>query len=170
MAKTKKSKKPVEAKPLKSPLHNPDMVEYKRIGKIPDKRKRKELLKAGWTVESHDFYGGKLEGWSAPGEDTGRTMDAAYRSLCYRINADKEKQQMNDGKLKIPCNKCGKETGKIDHKHHVGYYGLVNAKVTGGYWSEDLSDCVEYKFSLCEKCLAELMLSFKIPVQQRLYM
>jgi hypothetical protein len=159
----------------KSPLHNPDMKEYKAINNVPDKRKKQELLKAGWTMFPREFYGKTLEMWaSSPDDDIQQSLHGAYQTLRFRLAASIEQQQIKDGKLKIPCNKCGQETGKLDkhpgRKHHVGYYGLINASVTGGYYSEDLSDCVRYKFSLCEKCLAELMLSFKIPVKQQLYM
>ena len=43
------------------------------------------------------------------------------------------------------------------------HYGLVNARVAGGYLSSALEDQVVYGFSLCEECLVELFKSFKEP-------
>lgn len=40
--------------------------------------------------------------------------------------------------------------------------GLENVTVAGNYDSEYLSDCTLYKFSFCEKCLANLLLKCKI--------
>lgn len=42
-------------------------------------------------------------------------------------------------------------------------YGLVEHTVSGGYSSPALSDCTNYKFSMCEVCLRELFNSFKVP-------
>ncbi len=55
------------------------------------------------------------------------------------------------------CNKCGESCGKDEYP-----YGLIEAKVCGGYNSPRLSDGHAYKFSLCEDCLAGLFLEFKI--------
>jgi hypothetical protein len=55
------------------------------------------------------------------------------------------------------CNKClsslASESGC--------FYGLIDAEVIGGYESTELDDGDVHKFSLCEKCLMELFLSFK---------
>jgi hypothetical protein len=40
--------------------------------------------------------------------------------------------------------------------------GLAHAKVTGGYFSDHLLDLNMYDFSICEKCLREMFLKFKI--------
>lgn len=64
---------------------------------------------------------------------------------------------------KIPqiCNKCGKSC-KTDVKANCENYGLIDAKVNGGYYSEKLEDGCSYSFSLCEPCLWALFESCKI--------
>jgi len=53
------------------------------------------------------------------------------------------------------CNGCGGClcVGDTDDSYP---YGLVDAAVSGAYSSTHLSDCTNYKFSLCEGCLREL--------------
>lgn len=63
----------------------------------------------------------------------------------------------------VVCNKCGdscveEETGDI--------YGLVEAEVTGGFWSTSLQDKTAYNFTLCEECLTDLFAEFKHPVEE----
>jgi uncharacterized cysteine cluster protein YcgN (CxxCxxCC family) len=70
------------------------------------------------------------------------------------------------------CNKCGcsqiKKFSEDDARGDV--YGLPEVVVTGGYLSRALADCTEYRFSLCEECLAEMFKTFKIPAGERDYM
>ena len=73
------------------------------------------------------------------------------------------------------CNKCG-NTCRSDDAIEVGkrcdfdatqdFYGLINAKVRGGYFSPHLFDLVLYKFDICEKCLKEYFDSFVIPADE----
>lgn len=42
-------------------------------------------------------------------------------------------------------------------------YGLIDAKVSGGYDSHHLWDLTTYQFSMCEKCLRDLFNNFKVP-------
>lgn len=62
------------------------------------------------------------------------------------------------------CNKCGEscEPWVSDDGRATGH-GLIEAKVSGGYSSPVLPDGHSYCFSLCEKCLLELMKTFKHP-------
>lgn len=62
----------------------------------------------------------------------------------------------------ILCNKCGLTCSK---EHAPGYYGLIEASVSGGYGSneENIQDGDVHTFSLCERCCSELFKSFKIP-------
>jgi hypothetical protein len=59
------------------------------------------------------------------------------------------------------CNKCGKSC----KKRPGGFYGLIDAVVTGGYGSNPLEDMTTYVFSLCEDCLHKIFQGFKIPVE-----
>ncbi len=65
----------------------------------------------------------------------------------------------------ILCNKCGGSLipeACTKHKFKE-FYGLVEANVSGGFFSEHLSDEEEYEFSLCEFCLKQLFDSFVYP-------
>lgn len=58
----------------------------------------------------------------------------------------------------IFCNKCG-----MSCKGHIGNFnGLIEAKVTGAFDSTHLGDGDVYCFSLCERCVSELVESFKL--------
>jgi hypothetical protein len=61
----------------------------------------------------------------------------------------------------VVCNKCGK-TCMVEGEP----YGL-SAVVGGGYNSSHLRDFTTYHFDLCEKCLAELFVGFKIQPEER---
>ncbi len=77
------------------------------------------------------------------------------------------------GREKLPeevfCNRCGKTCDKGDINPNLNFpprhdsYGLIKAKVSGGYHSDSLCDMTTYTFSICEGCLKELFDSFKIP-------
>ena len=66
----------------------------------------------------------------------------------------------------IKCNQC-----KNDMMSEMGHsvYGL-EARVSAGYESITLHDCTEYRFRLCEECLAKVFEQFEIPVQVREYL
>lgn len=60
----------------------------------------------------------------------------------------------------VICNNCGgscKAEIKDDNGQIVGqdFYGLIELKVSGGFFSTHLEDGSSYTFSLCEKCLVE---------------
>lgn len=63
------------------------------------------------------------------------------------------------------CNKCGKSLIPNDIHEAISESpcGLIDAEVTGGYFSEGLLDLNNYKFSICEICLRKLFNEFKIP-------
>jgi hypothetical protein len=64
----------------------------------------------------------------------------------------------------IICNKCGGSC-----KASVvpgGFNGLIEAEVHGGYDSTHMSDGDIYVFSLCEKCLIDVVKDFKHPAKQ----
>lgn len=66
----------------------------------------------------------------------------------------------------ILCNKCGESCQPKDASERegqfLGWYGLIEATVGGGYYSTHLDDGFEYTFSLCEPCLYELFQTFKL--------
>jgi hypothetical protein len=65
----------------------------------------------------------------------------------------------------IICNNCG-ESCKTDSDFNQ-YDGLIEVCVSGGYFSKFIGDLNSYTFSLCEKCVMEMIKSFKInPLQE----
>ena len=67
----------------------------------------------------------------------------------------------------VVCNKCGqsclKECGTtVAGEPSYDAYGLIGAKVIGGFPSKELADGQEYRFDVCEKCLVEFFVSFVI--------
>ena len=60
----------------------------------------------------------------------------------------------------IICNRCGKTCIPLKE---CGPEGLSEVNVRGGYGSEILGDGDFFTFSMCERCLAEIILDFKIP-------
>jgi hypothetical protein len=55
------------------------------------------------------------------------------------------------------CNKCGESLLVYGQT-----YGILDAHITGGYYSTHIDDGITYRFDLCEKCSLELIKSFKI--------
>lgn len=86
------------------------------------------------------------------------TAEYRFKRLCDSCN--------NSGLIINPedrlCNRCGECLCPLDTINHSVPHGLVDAKVTGGYNSYHLLDCTSYIFSICEKCLRELFIEFKI--------
>ena len=68
----------------------------------------------------------------------------------------------------IICNNCGGSLivagqGKQSHSdEYVEIAGFIDGHVSGGYYSNFLGDCLDYRFSICEKCLVEMFSQFKI--------
>lgn len=72
---------------------------------------------------------------------------------------------------KIICNKCESPVSLTGpNGEPLGYYGLIDAHVMGGYYSPLLEDGASYTFSLCEVCVKELMDSFKYPPHKTDYL
>lgn len=87
-------------------------------------------------------------------------LDHAF-SIELRNTADEQRKTLKKtGEAECFCVKCGKDCRKFDDhenpKFFMGYYGLIDATASGGYFSGDLSDGLMYTFSLCEKCLLAL--------------
>ena len=94
-----------------------------------------------------------------------------YRSLPYIATVDTN-PAIERHYEKYVCNKCGEDCNSVKSDSDPGipeqmFYGLLNAKVLGNYYSPVLEDCTAYKFDICEKCLKELFDSFVIPVEER---
>jgi hypothetical protein len=76
----------------------------------------------------------------------------------------KEVEELED----VLCNACGNSckvlVGRNSKGEEILDYGgcLVDAEVCGGYGSKYLDDGDQYKFDLCESCVATLIKSFKI--------
>lgn len=62
----------------------------------------------------------------------------------------------------ILCNNCGNTLCPIGTINEQVPHGLVNARVVGGYDSYHLFDTTSYTFSMCELCLRNLFINFKI--------
>lgn len=67
------------------------------------------------------------------------------------------------------CNKCGKTLKQelTTDGDIFNYCGLEEVKMECGYGSEN--DGTVFVFSLCEKCVMELMKSFKIPAHKEVW-
>lgn len=81
-----------------------------------------------------------------------------------KVKVTKEENQTVD----ILCNMCGKSCNnkiRVGKKaEFVNYYGLIEVEVGGGYDSEVIGDLNTWRFSLCEHCLQDKVVSkFKIP-------
>jgi hypothetical protein len=63
------------------------------------------------------------------------------------------------------CNYCGESLMLSFSDGESSAYGLVDAKVSGGYLSNHLCDLSIYRFSICEKCLRKLFGEFAIKPQ-----
>ena len=68
------------------------------------------------------------------------------------------------------CNACGGCLCPDGSANHDIPHGLVDAKVSGGYDSPALSDCTNYKFSVCETCLRKIFDGFAIKPEISEYM
>lgn len=65
----------------------------------------------------------------------------------------------------VLCNMCEKSCRRA-----TGYYGLIEATVSGGYDSHPLEDETLYTFSICEDCLKDHVFDrFVIPPEEKEY-
>lgn len=121
----------------------------------------KYLTDKGWTVEMVPLGDGKIPMWQSP---DGLSMSLALALPCQKNrDARLERIAVRTRRDDIFCNKCGDNLKVMDGDDCVGYYGLVFAELTTGYWSKHLPDTHRYIFSMCEKCMAELFKTFMIP-------
>jgi hypothetical protein len=57
--------------------------------------------------------------------------------------------------------------GEDEPNRRLFNYGGLRGYASGCYDSTHLTDMVDYRFDLCEKCLDELFKTFTIPVDTR---
>lgn len=94
----------------------------------------------------------------------------------YVLEKERERLEIEKkSSIKIVCcNKCGnsmmRDYCKDSSPEEGCAYGLVGAKVNGGYLSDPLEDITSYEFNICENCLYEMFLEFKIPPKIGCYM
>ena len=147
----------------------------------------KELLEAGW--EQRKSSGGYY--WWPPvmkevidneaERSHGLHIERAYDWLISRRKIKERKEALKAGTILVLCNKCGVDMRKFDtnnnlakiipmipaepadEPYYVGTYGMVDASVSGGFYSEHLRDTITYRFNICEKCLNEYFSTFVIP-------
>jgi len=73
----------------------------------------------------------------------------------------KNKRLVPDPK-EVLCNNCGNTMCPVGSMNRQIPHGLVNARVVGGFDSYHLFDTTSYTFNLCELCLRNLFMNFKI--------
>lgn len=69
-----------------------------------------------------------------------------------------KKQVEKEFVVDVICNQCGNSCKVEPHD----FYGLIEIGYTGGYCSTHFGDMEQHSFSLCEKCLRELIDKFSI--------
>jgi hypothetical protein len=62
----------------------------------------------------------------------------------------------------VLCNMCGECARGPEGTHNQYPLGLEKITIGGGYSSYHLFDMTEYTFNLCEKCIRQLFMQFKI--------
>lgn len=137
----------------------------KELEKISYKENHAYLVSRGW----HEREGWWYDRPNPNKTGIGSTMEGAIRIASRRDEKLDEVFGMHDGTVEVVCNKCGESCRRNNGDLFMGYYGLINAKVSGGYMSDPLQDGKTYKFSLCEKCLNNIFKKFKIKVEEDFY-
>jgi hypothetical protein len=132
----------------------------------------KLLLDNGWRRRQDDFIG---VFWKMPDNECSVQMQCAFEMEWQNQQRRKRKEDIENYSADVFCNKCGKDMRVMEKSADgkefcVGYYGLVDAVVSGGYESTALNDCTIYTFCLCEKCLMDLFAEFKILPQIDTYL
>jgi len=97
----------------------------------------------------------------------GLDHSGSYRNLPY-IATLNDRVNMEEPCEEIRCNYCG-ENCKDGFGDIMENYGLINARVKGGYYSPALDDLTSYRFDLCERCLLKMFAKFKLPVSKIKY-
>lgn len=150
------------------------------MSKYEDSEKHKFLISEGWTYSIHHIGedGSIPIPMYAPPDKSclGMSVMAAYKQAVYAKEKRERDVALDDKTAKVVCNNCGGDCAKYEkwgggEDHHVGYYGLVDAEVSGGYSSENemICDGSIYTFSLCEDCLAKMFKAFKVPPKENRY-
>lgn len=127
--------------------------------------KKKYLRSRGW----HEHLGWWYDRPNPKKTGCGLTLDNAVRVATRRDAELDEKTGLKDGTVEVRCNKCGKSCRITDGVDFVGYYGLIKASFSTGYFSPKLPDGCVYKFSMCEHCLDKLMKTFIIDPEKETY-
>lgn len=135
------------------------------MNNLTKKEKEEFLIERGWITDERI----DRRFWYSPEKDgVGYPLDMAYKTEISRDEQKAREEALKNYTAECHCNNCGsnlllqEDLGKGDVKP-VGYYGLVDASLTSGYFSKHLHDTLRYTFSLCEKCLVELFRTFKSP-------
>lgn len=138
----------------------------------------------GW--EQIDYENDEWQGmfWRRVGSDSGgMSIKPAYALALLDDPQEEDKgliqhcknRESGDYSKVFLCNKCGKDIRKGDDnyedgsKFYWGYYGQ-ELEYSGGYASDPLVDTMIYRFILCESCIHQLMLTFKMPPKINTYM
>jgi len=144
--------------------------------KITEQEMEEYLLLKDWTKHKRPFRNKEIVMWSNPrNRGVWLQTEAAYNEEAWQEQKQKRITDLKNGKVDIFCNKCG-ENLKMTEKDFegkdffAGYYGLVDAHVSGGYLSKHLCDLQYYEFSMCEKCVKEMFDAFKNPPKQERYL
>jgi hypothetical protein len=149
-------------------------------GNTPYEEKVTLLIDRGWhRNKPHKLEGPEgpfyLESWGHRERDIlGWTVDMAWKSEKRQTAKEQLEAAYADRTTELHCNKCGENMKRFStdadgETFCVGYYGLVDAELSGGFYSDPLSDCTTYRFSLCEKCVMELFETFKVPPHVETY-
>ena len=144
--------------------------------KITEQEMEEYLFLRGWMQHERPFRNKIIKMWSHPRSgSTGMPTEMAYREETWHEEKEKRTADLKAGKPDVFCNKCGENLKFLAKDYEgkdffVGYYGLVDAHVSGGYLSKHLRDLQYYEFSLCEKCIKEMFDTFKVPPKQERYL
>jgi hypothetical protein len=149
------------------------------------------LVQEGWEREDHDLSMKvgpgerrtlKMPMFRRPGPKTNTlvSVSVAYKTAVWeKENRDLE-TYMENREGPILCNMCGQDCAKYEtfgkklgeegdpKERNVGYYGLINANLSGGFFSENdmICDLTTYNFSICEDCMGKIFKQFKIPPKE----
>lgn len=88
--------------------------------------------------------------------------------ICAQRDGSDRDRQLRMGTANVRCNRCGASCRVVSRTGDFhGYYGLIDASFTTGFFSESLPDGKRYTFSLCEACLSAMFRDFAIPPAER---
>jgi len=137
------------------------LAQHQTVASMAHEDRVKLLTDRGWKKYRDDD--GEMDGvWTNDKEWGGISIEWATQIALRQVEAEKREKTKRISRI---CNKCGKQMC-----NELGVYGLVDAEVSGGYYSDPLSDTVTYRFSLCESCLWELFKSFGNPPEIESYL